>query len=193
MYDEKYKNDYIVHYNHNHDALGRFARSNTGSVRKAEKVINKDRKKANKNLRKHDRKYNRRGVVDSPQSLDKDVKKGRKTDNREKVNEEWRKNWKKNKELKSKFKDYEKASIEASNHDWDPKYVKKADAKWEIYKKAEIREAKKYASKYAQATIKDLNLDNTKEVENFIVNRLDDNYINYWEDTTRLKKKQSEI
>lgn len=189
MYDKKYKESYLAHYNHNHDALGRFARSNTGSVRKAEKVINKDRKKANKNLRKHDKKYMRQGVIDSPQSLDKDIKKGRNTNNRERINKEWRKNWNKNKELKAKFKDYEKASINASNHDWDPKYVKKVDAKWEIYKKAEIKEAKKYSNKYAKATIKDLKLDNTKEVEDFIVDRLEDNYINFWDNATRLKKK----
>ena len=32
MYDKKYKNNYLEHYNHNHDALGRFAKSSGARV-----------------------------------------------------------------------------------------------------------------------------------------------------------------
>lgn len=204
-------NGYLIHYNHNHDALGRFARSSGGSgkraIRKADKAIKKDSKKADKNDHrinkleaKERKKFLKPGQGYAPTDYSGEINKGRNITNRSRVAKNYHRSLARDPKLSDLENRYLKAFDKAEREMDKPNNTINTQKAWNAVDKRESEyrsymknRGEKYSKKYAQATINDLHLKNTPEVEQFIVDNMDWNTIGRYDNTTRLtkhKKKQ---
>lgn len=211
---------YLMHYNHNHDKLGRFARSNGSGGG----ISNRDKKKIDKDLSNPSIKkananpFSKSGTIRSITGI-KQTKNIKSKTNRKDLRDEWEDavvetelyNEKRNKFTES-MKAYSDRSREL-DAEWDKKnptkYSDKFGEDYDDYRRdksdyrakdkrlqrlaREMRKAeddffnsqedalriyaKEHVDQYIDATIKDLNLENTKEIRDYIEKNYDPDWV----------------
>jgi hypothetical protein len=163
---------YLIHYNHNHDALGRFASNNSGVSRRAIRKLNSDRRKAdeykNRKTIKRDLVSSKVNAVlmDDKRYIEAKNKYDNATMEFEKVSDKIDFSYKNNKNKKL--------------YDELQKKRDKQEKAFEQYNQIRREITDKYLGQYADATIKDLKIKNEPGVRDFIIR----NTAEYWYDTS---------
>ena len=157
---------YLMHYNHNHDKLGRFARSNGsggGISNRDLKKLRKDDARAGKKNRKT---LNRdRATSLAKAALEDDVKK--KELEYDLIKASQKRNNLEEEHERITLREGKKASPKLEND--LRKAIEKEEEAYDRLKQRKFEITDEFLDRYADATIKDLKLNDNQEVKDFIV------------------------
>lgn len=164
-------------------------------LKKILKKADKNDHRINKLKAKERKKFLKPGQGYVPTDYSGEINKGRNITNRSRVAKNYHRSLAKDPKLSDLENRYVRAFAKAEREMDKPNNAINTRKAWDTVDKraSEYRSymksrGEKYTKKYAQATINDLHLKNTPEVEQFIVDNMDWNTIGRYDNTTRLTK-----